>query len=129
MILWGANLVSTGVHAIPFIREAQERGMKLIVIDPRVTRTTMMADWHIQPKPGTDAALALGMMKVIVDAGKHDLDFLKQQTNGWEALIETKLPDYPLDKVEKITGVPAADIEKLALEYASTKKTFIRANP
>ena len=128
MILWGANLVSTGVHAIPFIREAKERGMKLIVIDPRVTRTTMMADWHIQPKPGTDAALALGMMKVIVDAGKHDLEFLKEQTNGWEALLETKLPDYPLDKVEKITGVSAADIEKFALEYASTKKTFIRAN-
>jgi len=128
MILWGTNLVSTGVHAIPFIREAKERGMKLIVIDPRVTRTTMMADWHIQPKPGTDAALALGMMKVIVDKGLHDLDFLKEQTNGWEALLETKLPDYPLDKVEKITGVLAADIEKLALEYASTKKSFIRAN-
>ncbi len=128
MILWGANLVSTGVHAIPFIREAKERGMKLIVIDPRVTRTTMMADWHIQPKPGTDAALALGMMKVIVDKGLHDLDLLKEQTNGWEALLETKLPDYPLDKVEKITGVLAADIEKLALEYASTKKSFIRAN-
>ena len=128
MILWGANLVSTGVHAIPFIREAKERGMKLIVIDPRVTRTTMMADWHIQPKPGTDAALALGMMKVIVDNGLHDLEFLKEQTNGWEALLETKLPDYPLDRVEKITGVPAAEIEKLALEYAATKKSFIRAN-
>jgi len=128
MILWGANLVSTGVHAIPFIREAQERGMKVIAVDPRVTRTTMMADWHIQPKPGTDGALALGMMKVIVDNGLHDLDFLKEQTNGWEALLETKLPDYPLDRVAKITGVPAAEIEKFALEYAGTKKTFIRAN-
>lgn len=128
MILWGANLVSTGVHAIPFIREAKERGMKLIVVDPRVTRTTMMADWHIQPRPGTDAALALGMMKVIVDKGLHDLEFLKEQTNGWEALLETELPNYPLDRVEKITGVSAADIEKFALEYASTKKSFIRAN-
>ena len=128
MILWGANLVSTGVHAIPFIREAKERGMKLIVIDPRVTRTTMMADWHIQPRPGTDAALALGMMKVIVDNNLHDLDFLKEQTNGWEALLETKLPDYPLDKVAKITGLSEEEIEKLALEYASTKKSFIRAN-
>lgn len=128
MILWGANLVSTGVHAIPFIREAKERGMKLVVIDPRVTRTTMMADWHIQPKPGTDAALALGMMKVIVDAGKHDLDFLKEQTFGWEELLETKLPDYPLNKVEKITGVSQEEIKKFAMEYASSKKTFIRAN-
>ena len=128
MILWGANLVSTGVHAIPFIREAKERGMKLIVVDPRVTRTTMMADWHIQPKPGTDAALALGMMKVIVDAGLHDIEFLKEQTNGWEAFLETKLPDYPLNKVERITGIPAEEIKKFALEYASTKKSFIRAN-
>jgi len=128
IILWGANLVSTGVHAIPFIREAQERGAKLVVIDPRETRTTMMSDWHIQPRPGTDAALALGMMKVIVDAGLHDVEFLKEQTLGWEDLIDNKLPDYPLDKVEKITGVPAATIEKLALEYANTKKTVIRAN-
>ncbi len=128
MILWGANLVSTGVHAIPFIREAKERGMKLVVIDPRVTRTTMMADWHIQPKPGTDAALALGMMKVIVDANLHDVEFLQDQTNGWKELIETKLPDYSLHKVEKITGVPASEIDKLAREYAATKKSFIRAN-
>jgi len=128
IILWGTNLVSTGVHAIPFIREAQERGAKLVVIDPRETRTTEMADWHIQPRPGTDAALALGMMKVIVDAGLHDIEFLKEQTLGWEDLLENKLPDYPLDKVERITGVPAAVIEKFALEYAKTKKTVIRAN-
>jgi anaerobic selenocysteine-containing dehydrogenase len=110
IILWGANLVSTGVHAIPFIREAKERGAKLVVIDPRRTRTTMMADWHIQPKPGTDAALALGLMKVIVDKGMHDEEFLKEQTVGWEELLNSKLPDYPLDKVESITGVAAADI-------------------
>ena len=128
MILWGANLVSTGVHAIPFLREAKTRGMKLIVIDPRKTRTTMMADWHIQPKPGTDAALALGMMKIIVDRNLHDVDFLKEQTFGWEALLDNKLSDYPLDKVEQITGVNAKDIEQLALEYAATKKSFIRAN-
>ena len=128
IILWGTNLVSTGVHAIPFIREAQERGAKLIVIDPRETRTTMMADWHIQPKPGTDAALALAMMKVIVDNNLHDIEFLKEKTVGWKALIDKKLPEYSLDKVAKITGVKAADIEKFALEYASTKKSVIRAN-
>lgn len=128
IILWGANLVSTGVHAIPFIREAQERGAQLVVIDPRETRTTMMTDWHVQPRPGTDAALALGMMKVIVDAGLHDVEFLKEQTNGWEGFISDILPDYPLDKVERITGVPAAEVEKLALAYANTKKTVIRAN-
>ena len=128
IILWGTNLVSTGVHAIPFIREAQERGAKLVVIDPRETRTTMMADWHIQPRPGTDAALALGMMKVIVDNNLHDVEFLKEQTVGWKALIDKKLPEYTLEKVAKITGVKAKNIEKFALEYGSTKKSVIRAN-
>lgn len=128
IILWGTNLVSTGVHSIPFIREAKGRGARLIVIDPRVTRTTMLADWHVQPRPGTDGALALGMMKVIVDAGKHDLNFLQEQTLGWKEFIETKLADYPLKKVSEITGLSEADIEKLALEYASTKKAYIRCN-
>lgn len=128
IVLWGANLVSTGVHAIPFIREAQERGAKLVVIDPRVTRTTMMADWHIQPRPGTDAALALGAMKVIVDNGLHDEAFLREQTIGWEQFINEKLPEYPLDRVSEITGVSEADIEKFALMYGKAKKSFIRAN-
>lgn len=128
IVLWGANLVSTGVHAIPFIREAQERGAKLIVIDPRITRTTMMADWHIQPRPGTDAALALGAMKVIVDNGLHDEAFLREQTIGWEQFINEKLPEYPLDKVSEITGVSEADIEKFGLMYGKAKKSFIRAN-
>ncbi len=128
IVLWGANLVSTGVHAIPFIREAQERGAKLIVIDPRITRTTMMADWHIQPRPGTDAALALGAMKVIVDNGLHDEAFLREQTIGWEQFINEKLPEYPLDKVSEITGVSESDIEKFGLMYGKAKKSFIRAN-
>ena len=127
IILWAYNPVSTGVHAMPFIREARERGCKIIVIDPRQTRSTWIADWHVQPRPGTDGALALGMMKVIVDNDLHDLDFLKQHTRGWQELIETKLPDYALDRVAKITGLPAADIERLALTYGSTRKTNIRA--
>ena len=128
IVLWGANLVSTGVHAIPFIREAQERGAKLVVIDPRMTRTTMMADWHIQPRPGTDAALALGAMKIIVDEGLHDEAFLREQTIGWEEFIEKKLPEYPVDRVSKITGVPEADIRKFAMMYAKAENSFIRAN-
>lgn len=128
IILWGANLVTTSVHSIPFIQDAQKRGAKVIVIDPRVTRTTMIADWHIQPRPGTDGALALGMMKLIVDAGLHDQAFLEEQTLGWKELIETRLPDYPVDKVSRITGLPVETIRKLAMDYASTKKSYIRAN-
>ena len=128
MILWGANLVSTGVHSIPFIREAQERGMKLVVIDPRTTRTTMMADIHIRPRPGTDAFLANAMIKVIVDNNLHDVDFLNDQTHGWEEFVNDILPKYTLEEAERITGVKAKEIEDLAIMYAKTKKSYIRAN-
>ena len=128
MILWATNLVSTGVHSIPFIREAKERGMKLVVVDPRKTRTTMFADVHIQPKPGTDAFLANAMIKVIVDKNLHDVEFLNEQTHGWEEFVEKVLPKYTLEEAEKITGVKAKIIEELAVEYAKTKKSYIRAN-
>lgn len=128
IILWGTNLVSTGVHAMPYVTQARANGAKIIAIDPRVTRTTAFADWHLQPRPGTDAALALGMMKVIVDRGLHDLEFLKKHTVGWERLIEERLPEYTLDFVERTTGISAQDVEKLAMLYASTKKSFIRVN-
>ncbi len=128
VILWGTNLVSTGVHAMPFVNAARDNGAKIIAIDPRVTRTTAFADWHIQPRPGTDAALALGMMKVIVDRGLHDVDFLERHTVGWKKLLDERLPEYTLDRVESITGISAADIEKLALLYGGTKKSFIRVN-
>ena len=127
VILWGTNLVSTGVHAMPFVTAARDNGAQIIAIDPRVTRTTAFANWHLQPRPGTDAALALGMMKVIVDRGLHDEDFLKRNTIGWEQLLE-RLGDYSLGRVESITGIPTADIEKLALLYGGTRQSFIRLN-
>jgi anaerobic selenocysteine-containing dehydrogenase len=128
VLLWATNLVSTGVHAMPFIEQARANGARIVAVDPRVTRTTGFADWHIQPRPGTDAALALGMMKVIVERGLHDEAFLRQYTIGWEQLIRDRLPEYPLERVEAITGVPAADIEKLALLWGGTKKAFLRLN-
>jgi anaerobic selenocysteine-containing dehydrogenase len=128
IILWGCNAVSTGVHMVPFLQEAKRKGAKIVAIDPRTNRTTHFADWHIPIKPGTDGALALGMMKVIVDNNLHDEEFLKQYTVGWDELLKERLPLFTLDRVEQITGVPAKDIEKLALEYARTKKSVIRAN-
>ncbi|MBI1397591.1 MAG: molybdopterin-dependent oxidoreductase [Betaproteobacteria bacterium] len=128
IVLWGTNLVSTGVHAMPFVVAAKERGARVVAIDPRPTRTTAFADWHVQPRPGTDAALALGMMKIIVDRGLHDEAFLREQTVGWERLLEERLPDYPVARVAEITGLDAGSIERLALLYGQTKKSFIRLN-
>lgn len=128
VLLWGTNLVSTGVHAMPFVQQARDNGAKIVAIDPRVTRTTDWSDWHLQPRPGTDGALALGMLKVIVDRGLHDREFLERHTVGWEELVRDKLPKYPLERVSEITGIAAPDIERLALLYGSTKRSFIRLN-
>jgi anaerobic selenocysteine-containing dehydrogenase len=128
VILWATNVASTGVHLVPFINQAKARGATIIAIDPRVTRTTQLADWHIQPRPGTDAALALGMMREIVEHGLHDAEFLAEHTVGWDRFAGERLPEYTLDKVEAVTGVPAADVAKLALLYGRTRKSFIRLN-
>ena len=128
IILWGTNIVSTHVHMVPFIEEAKKRGAKIVCIDPRETRTSVMCDWHIQPKPGTDAALALGMMHVIVKKNKHDKAFLKKHTTGHEEFLKKILPKYTPEKVARITGIKKETIVKLALEYGSTKKSYIRPN-
>jgi anaerobic selenocysteine-containing dehydrogenase len=128
VILWATNLVSTGVHAMPFINEARERGATIVAIDPRVTRTTAFADWHLQPRPGTDGALALGLMHIIVRDGRHDEAFLRAHTIGWEDLLRDRLPEYPPERVAEITGLGVEDIERLAKLYGGTRKSFIRLN-
>ena len=88
---------------VPFLEEAKKNGAKVVCIDPRETRTTIMSDWHLQPKPGTDSALALGMMNEIVKNNLHDKSFLREQTSGSEDFIKNELPKYTLTKVSKIT--------------------------
>ncbi|MDX1514364.1 MAG: molybdopterin-dependent oxidoreductase [Gammaproteobacteria bacterium] len=125
IIVWGANPVSTGPHMMPFIRQAQRRGCELVVIDPRRSRTARGADLHLAPRPGTDAALALGMARAIVDNGLHDSAWLEANTVGWPEL-EARLADYPLDRVEEITGIEAVVIEDLARRYGQNKPGLIK---
>ena len=128
ILLWGTNIISTGVHAVPFLEQARKNGAQIIAIDPRVTRTTDFADWHLAPKPGTDAALALGMMRLIVEKGLHDEAFLSEHTVGWERFVKERLSEYSLHKVAEITGLAETDILRLSDLYASTKRSFIRCN-
>src|SRR5947199_10248754 len=86
IILWGTNTVVTNLHLWPFICQAQENGATVVVIDPLKTRTAAAADWHVRPLPGTYAALALGMMHVIVAEGLHDTDHGTRYTLGFELL-------------------------------------------
>jgi len=125
ILLWGINAVATHIHLMPLVREARRKGAKVIVIDTYRTATARQADRFLCVKPGTDAALALGMMRLMLREGLSDADFVSRYTLGIEALREAAEP-YTAAKVEKITGVPAREVEALAREYGSTRASFIR---
>lgn len=125
IVLWGTNTIVTNLHLWPIIREARDRGAKVIVIDPVRTRTAAAADWHLAPRPATDGVLALAMMHVIVRDGLADHDYVEQYSTGFETLA-TRAREFPPETAATITGVPASDIERLAREYATTTPSLIR---
>src|SRR5205807_531561 len=127
IIAWGANIHGNNIHLWPFIEEARRNRAKLVVIDPYRTRTAACADWYLPNNPGTDAALALGMMHVIIEDGLHDADYIAKYTTGFDELSK-KAKQYPPESVERWTGISAADIVKLAREYATTRPAVIRLN-
>ena len=127
IIAWAANIHGNNVHLWPFITEARRNGAKLVVIDPYRTRTANCADWYLPINPGTDAALALGMMHVIIGENRHDADYVARYTLGFEQLRE-KVKEYPPERVAQWTGIAADDIRKLGREYATTRPSVIRLN-
>jgi len=127
IIAWASNIHANNVHLWPFIAEARRNGAKLVVIDPYRTRTAECADWYLPINPGTDAALALGMMHVIISENLHDADYTSKHTLGFEQLRE-KVKEYPPERVAQWTGIEAEDIRKLAREYATVRPSVIRLN-
>jgi len=127
IIVWAANIHANNVHLWPFITEARRNGAKLVVIDPYKTRTAACADWHLPINPGSDAALALGMLHIILAGNLHDADYVSKHTLGFDELRE-KVKQYPPDRVAYWTGISASDIQKLAREYASVRPAVIRLN-
>lgn len=125
IVIWACNSVSTNLHHWHIIHEAQKKGAKVVVIDAYASKTAKAADWHIAPKPGTDGALAMAMMHVIIEEGLQDQDYIDNYTVGFAELAErakTRTPEW----AEKITGIPAEDIRKFAREYATTPPAAIR---
>ncbi len=125
IIVWAMNMMSTNLHAWPFILKAKKKGAKIVVIDPIRTRTAKQADWHIAINPGTDGALALGMMNVIIAENLVDHDYVDKYTLGYEEL-KARAAEFPPEKVAKITGIPAENIRKLSREYTTTQSSAIR---
>ena len=127
VLAWGANIHGNNVHLWPFIEQARRNGARLIVIDPYRTRTAALADWHIAIRPGTDGALALGMMQVILNEGLEDRAYIDERTHGFAQLAE-RVREYTPERVSAWTGMTAAEIEQLAREYATTRPAALRMN-
>ena len=125
IVLWGTNTRLTNRHLWPFIEEAKNNGARIVVIDPIRTITADHADWFIQPRPGTDTALMLAMMHVIIRDNLVDHDFIRDHTNGFEELADA-VASWTPEAAAVVCDVLAADIEKFAREYAVAKPAFIR---
>jgi len=127
IIAWGANIHGTNIHLWPFVEEARRNGAKLVVIDPFRTRTARVADWHLAIRPGTDVALALGLINYIIENNLYDAAFVAAHTVGFEEL-RRQAAGYTVGRVAEITGLSAEDIALLAREYATAKPSTIRLN-
>jgi anaerobic selenocysteine-containing dehydrogenase len=127
IVAWGGNIHGNNIHLWPMVEQARRNGARLIVIDPYRTRTAALADWHIAIRPGTDAALALGLMHVILREGLEDRAYIGAMTHGFEALAE-RAREYTPERVAAWTGMTAGEVEQLAREYATTRPAALRMN-
>ena len=125
VLLWGTNTRLTNRHLWPFIAAAKANGATIVVVDPVRTITADSADWFVQPRPGTDAALVLAMIHVLVRDDLLDHDYIERYTNGFDQLaVEAKAWDP--ERAAAVCGVGAEEIERLARAYGSTQRSFIR---
>jgi anaerobic selenocysteine-containing dehydrogenase len=125
VIVWGWNPMSTAPHLWRKLLDAREAGARLVVVDPFRSRTARVADEHLRPLPGTDAALAIGMMRAVVDAGLHDEEWCRAHADGYDELLES-LASHSVEECASICGVPAEDIARVGREFASTRPALLR---
>lgn len=125
ILVWGVNPSASGIHLVPILQEAQRRGARLVVVDPRRTPLAKKADLHLAPRPGTDVALALAIHRFLFEEGRADREFLDAHATGAEILRQRALR-WTFERAAEVTGVPAADIERLARMYAETSPAAIR---
>jgi anaerobic selenocysteine-containing dehydrogenase len=127
ILIWGSNTLTSNLHLWPFIQQARKQGARVLVIDPANTRTAQAGDEWIPIRPGTDAALALAMMQVIIAEERYDADYVARYTLGFKQLAE-RVRDWTPARSAEITGIPAERIAALAREYATIRPAGIRIN-
>ena len=127
ILIWGSNPIVSNLHLWSRVQEAKRRGARLVAIDPYRSLTAEKCHQHLALLPGTDAALALGMMHVLIAEDLLDHDYIARYTLGFDALKE-RVREYPPERVAQITGLPARDIVSLARDYGTIKPAVIRLN-
>lgn len=125
VILWGTNTLSTNPHFWRSVLAARRNGATVVAIDPIRTRTAEHCDWHLAPRPGTDAALALGLLNVVLAEGQEDRAFIDRATLGWDA-FRARILEYPPARVADITGLDEQAIVRLGRLVAHSRPTAIR---
>ncbi len=125
IVIWACNSVSTNLHHWHIVKDAQKAGAKVIVIDAWRSRTAKEADWHLAPRPGTDGALAMALINVLIGEDLIDHDYVARYTEGFDELA-ARAATRTAEWAEGVTGIPAADIRQLAREYAGTHPAAIR---
>ncbi|MFE0704737.1 molybdopterin oxidoreductase family protein [Streptomyces sp. NPDC058872] len=124
VILVGSNLAETMPPALRYLTELKENGGRLIVVDPRRTRTADQADLHLAPRPGTDLALALGLLHLVVAEGRVDEEFVAARTDGWEAARAGAMAHWP-EQVERITGVPVPQLREAVAMFCDAEDSMV----
>lgn len=125
ILVWGTNLLTSNMHQWHFVHAAQARGAHLVCIDPLPTDTAQRCDEHLQILPGTDGALAMGLMRVVLDHGAADEEWLTAHAEGWPELRE-RLAGWSAERAATICGIEAAAVEALGARIATTRPTAIR---
>jgi anaerobic selenocysteine-containing dehydrogenase len=125
LLLWGWNPMSTAPHLWKKLLEARRAGARLAVVDPFRSRTANVADEHLRPLPGTDAALALGMLRAVVDAGLADEAWCRAHADGYDELV-ARVQEHPVGHWAAICGIDAETITRVAREFAATQPALLR---
>lgn len=125
IVLWGVNPSTSGIHLVPFVREAQKQGARLVVIDPRATPLARQADLHLAPRPGSDVVIALAIHRYLFEQGLADSVFLSAHTTGADRL-RARAAEWSFERAAETSGVSEAALRRLAEDYAQTSPALIR---
>jgi anaerobic selenocysteine-containing dehydrogenase len=125
IVLWGVNPSASGIHLIPYLREAQKRGASIVVIDPRSTPLARSADIHLAVKPGTDVAVALAIHRYLFANGHADEAFLRAHTRG-AGQLRTRAEEWTIDRAAQVAGIDPVALERTAHLYATSSPALVK---